>query len=131
MTVPDDALHDNVAEVLVAVAVGVPGTPGTPPPQPVVVAVTAALRADSPFELYAATVYVCAEQLARPETVALVPVTVARTVVPSYTRYPVTVPLEAPHDSAIDVLVMLPALGVPGTPGGPAPPGPSSETSSA
>jgi hypothetical protein len=61
---------------------GAPGVPGVPA-QPAVLPVTAVLFADSPTELYAATVYVWLVHEASPLTVALVPVTVARTVLPS------------------------------------------------
>src|SRR6266540_4548212 len=54
-----------------------------PPVQPVVLALIGPLFADSPAELYAATVYVCDVQVPSPEIVALVPLTVARTVLPS------------------------------------------------
>src|ERR1041384_996454 len=51
--------------------------------QPVVLPVTGLLFADSPAELKAAIWYVCDVHAASPLTVADVPVTVARTVVPS------------------------------------------------
>ncbi len=54
--------------------------------QPVVIAATSALRADSPLAFSAVTAYACEEQAANPPIVADVPVTVARTVPPSYTR---------------------------------------------
>src|SRR6266511_1291066 len=58
--------------------------------------------------------------------VADVPVGVATTVLPSNTRYPVTVPLDAPQDREIDEEVTLVTLGLPGAPGtaGPPPPQP-------
>jgi hypothetical protein len=62
---------------------------------------------------------VCAWHEPSPEIVAEVPVTVARTVVPSYTRYPVTVPLLAPHESEIDDAVAPVTDGLPGVPGVP------------
>src|SRR5438309_8795778 len=82
---------------------GVPGAPGFPEP---VVAVTEALCPDSPAVLKAVTVYVCVDPAARPDTVAEVPVTVARTVLPSYTRYSDTVPDDADQASemALDVV---------------------------
>ncbi len=60
------------------------------------------------------------------------PDTVARTEVPSYTRYPVA-PDTAGQDSAIDDAVTVPTCGAPGAAGVPGvpPPGPSSTTSSA
>src|SRR5687767_943486 len=66
-------------------ATGVPVCPGW------VVPVTAALAPDSfPDASKALTVYVCVVCGASPLTVVLVPAAVARTVVPSYTRYPAT-----------------------------------------
>jgi len=50
---------------------------------PLVLPVTALLLADSPTELYAAMVYVWLVQADNPPTVALVPVTVVLTVLPS------------------------------------------------
>ena len=89
MTVPDAAPQPS--EMLLAVTPvtdGLPGAPGTVGfgLVPLVVPVTAALRGPSPTELYAPTVYVCVVFAPRPLIVADVPVTVARTVVPSYTR---------------------------------------------
>ena len=93
-----------------------------PPVQPVVLPVTGPAFGDSPTELNAATVYEWLVHALRPETVALVVVTVARTVEPSYTRYPETVPLDALQDSERELFVLPVTDGLPGVPGTPAQP---------
>src|SRR5436190_709838 len=90
-----------------------------PPVQPLVPPVTEPLLGDSPAELYAAIVYVCMLQPASPLTVPVVPVTVALTVLPSYTRYPVTVPLATPQLNETELLVVPVTDGLPGAPGAP------------
>src|SRR2546423_12600332 len=87
--------------------------------QPVVVADAGPDFGPSPAVLSAATRNECDVHAARLPTVALrvVPFVVATTVVPSKTRYPVTVPLAAPQDRATDVFVTVPTVGVPGAPG--------------
>ncbi len=82
---PADADQPSEIEVpVVPVTVRPPGVGGAVT-QPVVVTVTPPDAADSPAELYAVTVYVWVEQVARLAIVAEAPVGEATTVLPSRT----------------------------------------------